>query len=134
MTAPLVLADILAAGVAGDAALDARMWAPFRPGVAASWVYANGDSGPASAFLKYEPGAAIPWHWHPAYEHILVLRGSQSDENGLYRAGSVLVSPPGTGHTVRSDEGCLVLAVWEKPVRFDPPAGRPAAGGQDRAV
>jgi|MEHZ01.5.fsa_nt_MEHZ011497506.1_4 anti-sigma factor ChrR (cupin superfamily) len=102
--------------------LSTRDWEDFRPGVLASWVYENGDEDPASAFLKYAPGAAIPWHWHPAYEHILVLEGRQSDENGTYHAGSVLISPPGTGHTVRSDEGCVVLAIWGKPVQFDPPA------------
>lgn len=104
-----------------DSAHD-RDWSPFRPGVSASWVYSNGVAGPAAAFLKYEPGAAIPWHWHPAHEHILVLEGSQSDENGIYHAGSVLISPPGSGHTVRSAEGCVVFAIWEKPVQFEPPA------------
>lgn len=118
MTRSISLNDLFAAG----ADLATRDWIPFRPGVMASWVYDNGNAGPASAFLKYEPGAAIPWHWHPAHEHILVLEGSQSDENGIYRAGSVLISPPGTGHTVRSDEGCVVLAIWEKPVQFDLPA------------
>ena len=96
-----------------------RTWEFFRDGVEASWIYANGDEGPASALLRYEPGAALPWHWHPAYEHILVLEGSQSDENGVYREGAALISPPGTSHTVRSEEGCIVLAAWQKPVRFD---------------
>tara|TARA_R110002072_G_scaffold36153_6_gene106437 strand:- start:39 stop:449 length:411 start_codon:yes stop_codon:yes gene_type:complete len=118
MSQHIALTNIFA--TAGD--LSGRDWCDFKPGVQASWVYENGAAGPAAAFLKYEPGTAIPWHWHPAYEHILVLEGSQSDENGLYRAGSVLISPPGTGHTVRSDEGCIVLAVWEKPVQFALPA------------
>ncbi len=118
MTRSISLNDLFTAGTN----LATRDWTDFRPGVIASWVYGNGDAGPASAFLKYAPGAAIPWHWHPAHEHILVLEGSQSDENGIYRAGSVLISPPGTGHTVRSDEGCVVLAIWEKPVQFDLPA------------
>lgn len=126
MTQHIALTNIFTA--AGD--FSNRTWEDFKPGVQASWVYANGESGPASAFLKYEPGTAIPWHWHPAYEHILVLEGSQSDENGLYRAGSVLISPPGTGHTVRSDEGCVVLAVWEKPVQFVLPAATAVAGAE----
>ena len=111
--------------------LSARDWESFRPGVEVSWVYRNGDAGPACGFLKYEPGAAIPWHWHPAYEHIFVLQGSQSDENGIYRAGSVLISLPGTSHTVQSEEGCIVLAVWEKPVRFEPPASGDGAYDSD---
>ncbi|MBT5649529.1 MAG: cupin domain-containing protein [Rhodospirillaceae bacterium] len=118
MTQHIALEEIFV--VAGD--FSNRKWQEFKPGVQASWVYENGESGPACAFLKYAPGTAIPWHWHPAHEHILVLEGSQSDENGTYRAGSVLISRPGSGHTVRSDEGCVVLAVWEKPVQFTLPA------------
>lgn len=110
---------------------ETREWEPFRPGVMASWVYRNGDDGPASAFLKYQAGAAIPWHWHPGYEQILVLEGSQTDENGRYFAGSVLISPPGSSHTVRSEDGCVVLAFWEKPVRFDRP---PEADGTARSA
>lgn len=124
MSRHTALVDIFAAS--GD--FTNRDWQDFKPGVEASWVYENGPAGPACAFLKYTPGTAIPWHWHPAYEHILVLEGSQSDENGLYRAGSVLISPPGSGHTVRSDEGCIVLAVWEKPVQFALPAATPVRG------
>lgn len=119
------LTELFATG----ADLSNRVWEDFRPGVTASWVYSNGDAGPASAFLKYEPGAAIPWHWHPAHEHIIILEGSQSDENGIYRAGSVLISKPGSGHTVRSDEGCTVLAIWEKPVQFEPPVTAPKTNG-----
>ena len=115
MNGPVALTDLLTRS--GD--FSDRTWEDFRPGVEASWIYSNGDDGPAAAFLRYAAGAAIPWHWHPGYEHILVLEGSQSDENGLYRAGSVLISPPGTSHTVRSDEGCVVLAAWQKPVRFE---------------
>jgi len=91
MTQHIALEEIFA--VAGD--FSNRKWQEFKPGVQASWVYENGESGPACAFLKYAPGTAIPWHWHPAHEHILVLEGSQSDENGTYRAGSVLISRSG---------------------------------------
>lgn len=123
MTKSISLNELFASG----ADLSTRDWQDFKPGVEASWIYANGDAGPAAAFLKYAPGTAIPWHWHPAHEHILVLEGSQSDENGVYRAGSVLISPPGSGHTVCSDEGCVVLAIWEKPVQFDLPAAAAVA-------
>lgn len=122
MTLPITLAGVL--HTEGD--FRTRTWEPFKPGVVASWVYRNGEAGPASAFLKYEPGAAIPWHWHPAYEHILILEGSQDDENGHYAAGSILISPPGSSHTVRSDEGCVILAFWERPVQFVAPG--PAGG------
>jgi anti-sigma factor ChrR (cupin superfamily) len=52
------------------------------------------------------------------YEHILMLAGSQEDENGIYNSGTLMINPPGTKHTVRSPAGCIVLAIYEKPVRF----------------
>lgn len=94
-------------------------WEPFRDGIEISWIYRTDDpDGPSAAFLRYVPGAGAPLHYHPGYEHILVLEGSQSDEKGLYRAGDMAINPAGTQHSVRSAEGCVVLAIWEKPVRF----------------
>jgi hypothetical protein len=33
-------------------------------------------------------------------------------------AGSMLISEPGTAHAVSSEEGCVVLAIWERPVEL----------------
>ncbi|CCQ74464.1 cupin domain-containing protein [Magnetospira sp. QH-2] len=98
---------------------DDRDWEPFREGIEISWVHRpDSEEGPSSAFLRYGPGASVPAHQHPAFEYILVLEGSQTDDNGCHQAGSLVINPPGTGHAVRSEEGCLVLAIWEQPVRF----------------
>jgi anti-sigma factor ChrR (cupin superfamily) len=92
---------------------------PFRPGIEIRSVYgAPGEDGPAAAFLRYEPGARLSMHEHTGYEHIYVLSGSQSDERGTHRAGTFVVNPPGSRHTVESKDGCLVLVVWAAPVRF----------------
>ena len=37
------------------------------------------------AILRYEPGARVPRHRHAGLETIMVLEGTQSDENGDYR-------------------------------------------------
>jgi anti-sigma factor ChrR (cupin superfamily) len=92
-------------------------WEPFRPGVSIARLYDHGD-GHSAALLRYEPGARVPRHAHPGFEHILVLQGSQQDERGAYRAGTLLVNLPGSEHAVESPEGCVVLAVWEKAVVF----------------
>jgi anti-sigma factor ChrR (cupin superfamily) len=99
--------------------LSALPWQPFRAGVEIARLYGTGESGPAAALLRYAPGASIPRHAHLDYEHILVLTGSQRDERGVYPAGTLLVHGPGTSHTVVSDEGCVVLAIWNAPVQFD---------------
>jgi anti-sigma factor ChrR (cupin superfamily) len=95
----------------------ARLWEDFQVGVEISRVYTV-EQGMASAFLRFTPESRLPRHCHVGYEHIFVLRGSQQDENGVHRAGTMLLHPPGTCHTVSSSEGCLVFAIWEKPVSF----------------
>jgi anti-sigma factor ChrR (cupin superfamily) len=95
------------------------LWQPFRDGIEACWLYRNGDHGPAAAYLRYAAGAHVPAHWHAGYEHVLVLQGSQSDRNGRHVACSLVVNEPGSAHEVVSEEGCVVLVIWERPVIFD---------------
>jgi anti-sigma factor ChrR (cupin superfamily) len=91
-------------------------YAPFRDGVSVHWL-ARGGTGEASlAILKYEPGARVPLHLHPGLETIVILEGTQSDENGDYHAGTVVTNAPGTQHSVWSREGCTVLINWSLPV------------------
>lgn len=93
-------------------------WEPFREGVQIARLYGAGPGASAAAFLRYAPGASVPRHAHVGYEHILVLEGAQVDDHGRYERGSMLVHPPGTSHRVASPEGCVVLAIWERPVEM----------------
>jgi anti-sigma factor ChrR (cupin superfamily) len=101
-----------------DQDLDSLSWQPFRPGIDIVRIYGDGESGPAAALLRYAPGARLSPHAHVAYEHIIVLAGSQCDERGEYAQGTCLIHGEGTGHAVASDEGCIVLAIWNAPVQF----------------
>lgn len=91
---------------------------PFRPGVEIFPVIAGGEEQASVALLRYAPGASVPWHWHQGLETIVVLEGSQSDERGRYVAGDLTTNPAGTGHSVWSVDGCVVLIQWERPVRM----------------
>jgi anti-sigma factor ChrR (cupin superfamily) len=73
---------------------------------------------PELALLRYAPGAEVPRHLHQGLETILVLEGSQSDENGLYEVGSLVANPEGSVHSVLSEQGCVVLIQWTKPVKI----------------
>ena len=95
-------------------------WVPFRTGIQIQQLYQEKDDGPAAALLRYEPGAVVPTHEHLGYEHILVLDGAQSDEHGTYPAGTFVVNRPHSVHRVASKDGCVVLMIWEKGVRFSP--------------
>jgi len=111
MTSPLVIPDIWSLV---DRA-DTLPWQSFRPGVEIYRLYGDSE-GPSAALLRYVPGAQVPHHDHTGYEHIFVLSGSQRDRHQTYPAGSLVINAPGTDHAVASDEGCLVLVIWERPV------------------
>lgn len=93
-------------------------WLPFHDGVEIYRLYGDGLTGPSAALLRFREAGKVPRHTHPGYEHILVLAGSQRDQNSTATAGTLMISPPGTEHSIVSEAGCIVLAIYEKPVRF----------------
>lgn len=97
---------------------DSVQWKPFREGVDIYRLYGTDETGPKAALLRFHPGGRVPLHEHTGYEHIFILSGAQVDENSRADAGTLIVNPPGTRHSVFSEFGCIVLAIYEKPVRF----------------
>ncbi len=93
-------------------------WETLRDGVKIHWLYRSGPDGPSAALIKFDPGARVPLHEHCGYEHIFVLSGSQMDQNGFLETGTLMIHPPGFRHSVVSEEGCVVLAIYERPVEF----------------
>jgi len=93
-------------------------WEPLRPGIHIRRLYQTPHGGAAAALLRYQPGASIPAHEHLGHEHILVLDGAQSDDYGHYPTGTFVVNRPASAHRVASPEGCVVLVIWERGVRF----------------
>ena len=90
----------------------------FHPGVEIHWLYREGNNGSSAALIRYQPGASIPLHEHQGFEHIYILKGSQTDGDGALKEGGLMVHPPGTRHRIASADGCLVLAIYEKPAKF----------------
>ena len=90
----------------------------FRPGIGIHWLLKGGPDAPSVALLKYEKGATVPRHRHPGLETVIVLEGSQSDENGDYPAGAVILNPVGSEHSIWTGEGCVVLIQWSLPIVF----------------
>jgi anti-sigma factor ChrR (cupin superfamily) len=108
------LPDLL--NLASDA--DRIPWEPFRPNVEIYRLYGDGQTGPSAALIRFHPGGKVARHTHEGFEHIFVLSGSQVDDHGSSAAGTLQVNPPGTTHSISSPTGCMVLAIYEKPVRF----------------
>jgi anti-sigma factor ChrR (cupin superfamily) len=94
-----------------------RPFQPFREGVEICPLL---EGAPGVALLRYAPGAGVPRHLHRGLETILVLEGVQSDERGDYPAGTLILNPEGTAHSVWSEHGCTVLVQWNNPVEFLP--------------
>jgi anti-sigma factor ChrR (cupin superfamily) len=93
-------------------------WEPLRRGVHIRRLYQMPCGGAAAALLRYQPGGSVPAHEHMGHEHVLVLDGAQSDERGHYPAGTLIINRPASAHRVASAEGCVVLVIWERGVRF----------------
>lgn len=93
-------------------------WKPFSEGVDIYRLYGDGESGPTAALLRFRAGGRVPLHEHTGYEHIFVLSGEQVDEVSKAETGALIINPPGTSHSILSENGCIVLAIYEKPVKF----------------
>jgi anti-sigma factor ChrR (cupin superfamily) len=93
-------------------------WRFFRDGLEIVPLSPSDGVQAEAALLRYQAGASVPYHIHTGDEHVLVLDGSQQDEQGRYPTGTVMLNPAGTGHSVSSPEGCVVGILWEKPVLF----------------
>jgi anti-sigma factor ChrR (cupin superfamily) len=97
---------------------DSIAWQPFRDGVDIYRLYGEATSGPTAALIRFREKGRVPMHEHQGYEHILVLSGSQRDQNSTAIAGTLMINAPGTRHSIVSEAGCIVLAIYEKPVKF----------------
>jgi anti-sigma factor ChrR (cupin superfamily) len=98
---------------------DSIPWQPFRDGVDIYRLYGDGAVGPTAALIRFRGEGRVPMDVHLGYEHILVLSGSQRDQNSTATAGTLMINAPGTRHSIVSESGCIVLAIYEKPVKFE---------------
>ena len=80
----------------------------------------TGDKKHEVAFYHIKAGGSIPNHKHHCDEVTLVIKGSFSDEDGVYKKGDFLVRSQGETHKpiATQDEDCLCLTGLEKPVAF----------------
>jgi quercetin dioxygenase-like cupin family protein len=99
-------------------------WQPTQfDKIAMKVLYRDDATGEMTVLLRWEPGAALPFHRHPEIEQSFVLEGSFYDHDGICRAGQYVWRRPGSMHETRSDEGCLILAIYRKPNVFFNSAG-----------
>lgn len=93
-------------------------WAPTtHPGVETKVLYSE-PSGRQTVLVRMAPGAKLPNHRHGGVEQSFVLEGALVDDDGACTAGNFVWRRPGSVHTASSPDGCLILAIFEKPNEF----------------
>ena len=72
------------------------------------------------ALHKICAGGQTPAHDHNGVEYTVVLKGSFSDEDGMYNEGDFLTREPGDVHRpfATQHEDCICLSVLEAPIRL----------------
>ncbi len=99
-------------------------WTPSQfDKIAMKVLFRDDEEGSMTVLLKWEPGAVLPFHKHPEIEQSFVLEGSFYDHDGICHAGQYVYRHAGSMHETKSDEGCLLLAVYRKPNVFVNTAG-----------
>lgn len=80
----------------------------------------TGDKRNELAMYHIFAGGKVPHHRHKSDEITLVLKGSFSDEDGVYEKGDFILRTVGEQHSIAAtqNEDCLCLAVQEKPIAF----------------
>jgi anti-sigma factor ChrR (cupin superfamily) len=108
-------------------------WQPTQfKGISIKVLYEDKANGEMTCFLKWEPGATLPMHKHPAIEQSYVIDGSFYDHEGICRAGEFVWRRVGSFHETHSDEGAILLAVYRQPNVFQHSSGYQTAGRADQ--
>ncbi|NIG56624.1 dimethylsulfonioproprionate lyase family protein [Chitinophaga sp. Cy-1792] len=83
-----------------------------------SLLYDSTKERSTTILLKFEPGAAYPYHNHPAGEEIYVLSGTVLINDTLLQEGDYLYTPPGYKHAVTTTTGCTLFFVIPEEVEI----------------
>ena len=98
---------------------DKLKWKSFGKSLRISHLE-TGDSQREVALHRISPGAKIANHDHRGQEITVVLKGSFSDEDGLYMPGDFIVKKSGEKHKpiVSKDSECICLSVSDGPIKL----------------
>jgi hypothetical protein len=114
---------------------------PWLPGpVAGSWIMMFDERGPKlvgafCGFVKMNPKVSWPRHTHLGTEHMLVLAGGFTQDDGVeVHPGVIHTMSEGTSHNfvIFPDEPCISAVVAYGGVRFD--SGPSGSHGNARIV
>ena len=98
---------------------DEPNWRFLSPSLRAAAIPV-GEASCELAWHKIKAGGSTPTHDHKGREVVVVLKGSFSDEDGIYSEGDFIVHHPGEVHRPQAsqNEECICLSVLEAPLRL----------------
>lgn len=108
---PQYVQDLLPAGELG--------WKKLSPALRAAPI-SVGEQQFELALHRIDAGGKTPEHDHRGREITVVLKGSFSDEEGVYQPGDFIVREPGHRHRpyAAQNEECVCLSVLEAPIKL----------------
>ena len=79
-----------------------------------------GETNHELALHKISAGGRAPDHGHNGQEITVVLKGSFSDDDGVYQTGDFLIKEPGESHRpiAAQNEDCICLSVLAAPIKL----------------
>ncbi|WP_188152414.1 ChrR family anti-sigma-E factor [Teredinibacter waterburyi] len=98
---------------------DSLEWVRVSPSIKIATLCRDKD-GSQVALSRVQPGGKMPHHAHTGDELTLVLEGSFSDVDGIYRKGDFILRNSGDRHkpVVTKDAECICLMVLDAPIQF----------------
>jgi putative transcriptional regulator len=98
---------------------DDLKWTRLSPSFKTA-ILSNESNGAQVALTRIKAGSHMPNHAHTGDELTLVLEGSFSDENGIYRQGDFILRNHHHKHkpVVTKDAECICLTVLDAPIEF----------------
>ncbi len=100
---------------------DSLVWKNHGSRVRSADLLQQGDL--KAQLINIAKGSTIAEHGHKGREFTVILSGSFSDEDGVYREGDFICRKPGESHspTATADKDCLCLIAVEAPLSFKNP-------------
>jgi anti-sigma factor ChrR (cupin superfamily) len=90
--------------------VDEGQWVQLLPKLFLKPLRVDRDKRTQTSLWRLDPGARIPAHDHTGEEECLILEGSVSWDDTLYRRGDYLLARPGLRHTeFFAPDGALLL-------------------------
>lgn len=98
---------------------DSLPWQNVSPGIQAAKLCID-SNGAKVEMLRIKPGGKVLTHTHTGDEYTIILKGSFSDESGIYQKGDFLVRDGRHKHKpiVTNDSECICLTVTDAPIEF----------------